>query len=498
MRFRIETYHYRPMSISPLIIALLLLGSYLMAPAQITSVSVGEDTVTILGSSPGGASQLVELLPHQDVNGGIEVSASVGEGGFELELPRSVEGRDRIYSRWKLGGGHPMWATDVSAAAEYAELEPMVAKNRKGLGGIHSDPRLFDDLLELGIGHLTVNVPLREKFSDRRLRQLDRLLEFAHENGIVVTAILLIPPGSGGLVHPDCDPSAHYSLPDMTSVGGVQAFASTVRFLAERYCKPGAPHGRISHWIVGNEVDAGWVWTNGGEMTAEQYMDEYHRAMRVAYYSVRRYDPGGKVFISLTHHWNSSHKPDPKRFYKPRHLLELLRDHCRRSGDFEWGLAYHPYADDLFNPRTWEDKLAHDSFDSPLITMKNIAVLERFMQQPGFRYLGGEARTILLSEQGYHSPEKAADGEVLQAAAIAYAWQQLKPLETIEAFHYHRWIDHEREGGLRCGLWTVKKGSITSPERKKRSWGVFKALDSGDEASATGFAWELIGEPANK
>ena len=372
----------------------------------------------------------------------------------------------------------------------------MRAKNRKGLGGIHPDPRLFHDLVDLGVGHITVNISLRQNFGDGQIRQLDRLLTFAHENGIVVTAILLIPPRTPLLAHPGCDPSAHYAMPDVTSAEGVDAFAASVGYLAERYCEPGAPHGRISHWIVGNEVDAGWVWTNAGEKSAEQYMDEYHRALRVAYYSVRRFDPGGKVFISLTHHWNSSHQENPQRFYRPRQLLELLVGHCQRSGDFEWGLAYHPYSQGLFNPKTWEDQLAHDDVDTPLITMKNIAVLDRFMQQPAYRYRGENVRTILLSEQGYHTDPKNPDAEKLQAAAIVYAWRQMQPLASIEAFHYHRWIDHEREGGLWLGLWTVKAGSITWPEKKKLAWDVYRALGTEGEAKATGFAQELIRVPA--
>ncbi len=481
----------------PLATATFLLGtSCLLATAAIDSVEVDARLVTIRGHAE--SNQLAELRPHEVAGGKTHALELAAGGAFELKVPRDDSGYDRILSRWKLSADPEVWAGDVRGAAAYPNLEPMRPKNRKGLGGIHPDPRLFGDLLELGVGHITVNIPLRKNFPTGQVRQLDRLLSFAHENGIVVTAILLVPPHSEGLAHPDCDPSAHYSLPDMTSAAGTEAFAASVGFLAERYCEPGAPHGRISNWIVGNEVDAGWVWTNAGEKTAAQYMEQYQRALRVAYYSVRRFDPHGKVFISLTHHWNSSHKQEPKRFYQPRHLLELLRDHCQRSGDFEWGLAYHPYPDDLFNPRTWEDKLAHDNFDSPLITMKNIAVLERFMQQPEFRYRGEKTRTILLSEQGYHSPQKNPDGEELQAAAIAYAWEKLKPIAAIEAFHYHRWIDHEREGGLRCGLWTVKEGSITWPERKKQSWEVYRALGTDDEASATAFARELIGAPAQK
>lgn len=32
---------------------------------------------------------------------------------------------------------------------------------------------------------------------------------------------------------------------------------------------------------------------------------------------------------------------------------------------------------------------------------------------------------------------------------------KVKRLDSIEAFQYHRWIDHEQEGGLNLGLWTV-------------------------------------------
>jgi len=456
---------------------LCLLGTGQSAP--ILSVVVDGDSVTITGKQPSQGVQLREILPHEVTLPDRVIPIARGaDGNFTVKLPRRIGGRDRIYSRWTFGDvKQATWATEVGAAAAYTGLKPMVAKTRKGVGGIHPDPRLFGDLVDLGIGHITVNILMRPEFSQGQVAQLDRLLKFAHEHGIVVTAILLVPPRGSVLAHPDCDPSGKYAMPNLTNAAGANAFAQSVRFLAERYCKPAAPHGRISHWIIGNEVDAGWVWTNAGEKTAEEYMEAYHRALRVAYYSVRGFDPHAKVFISLTHHWNSAHKPNPKRFYKPRRLLHLLKAHCESGGDFEWGLAYHPYPDDLFNPKTWEDKKALDTLETPLITMKNIALLDRFMHQPAFFYRGKKLRTVLLSEQGYHTAKKNPEAENLQARAISYAWDQMRDLKSIEAFHYHRWIDHEREGGLNAGLWTVKKGSITWPERKKKSWYVYRDLD---------------------
>ena len=443
--------------------------------ASIVEVVVSSDKVVISGMADSETT-LLELRPHQFGQPGTEVATRIERGPFRLEVPRHGNGYDRIDSRWKLASGkYSAWPTDVAAACTHPDLSPMVARNRKGLGGIHPDPRLFEDLVDLGVGHITVNILVGRS----NQKQLDRLLKFAHKNRIVVTAILLVPPKASLLSHPDCDRSAHYAMPNMTSEAGVTAFRNEIIKLAQRYCQPGFPHGRISHWILGNEVDAGWVWTNAGEKTAHEYMNEYHHAMRVAYYAVRRFDPHARVYISLTHHWNSRHQPQPKRFYKPVTLLNMLAARSKNGGDFEWGVAYHPYPNSLFNPRTWEDKVT-DDFETPQITMKNIAVLDRFLRQDRFLYHGKRVRSVLLSEQGYHTPgrDPSPEAEALQARAIEYAWKQLRDVKSIEAFHYHRWIDHEREGGLNLGLWTVKKGSITWPDRKKASWAVYRALDA--------------------
>ena len=450
--------------------------------ASIHNVVVTADKVVIAGQADSETT-LRELRPHQFGSAGVDLPNRIGPGSFRVELPRLAGGYDRIDSRWKLESATPeVWATDVAAACEHPNQAPMVAKNRKGLGGIHPDPRLFQDLVDLGIGHITVNVLVGRS----NQAQLDRLLTFANKHGIVVTAILLVPPKGSVLSHPNCDPSAHYAMPNMTSEEGVAAFRTEIIKLARRYCQPGFPHGRISHWIIGNEVDAGWVWTNAGEKTPHEYMNQYHHAMRVAYYAVRRFDPHGKVFISLTHHWNSRHQPRPKRFYKPVTLLNMLAARSKNGGDFEWGVAYHPYANNLFNPRTWDDKVT-DNFETQQITMKNIGVLDRFLRQQRFLYRGKQVRTVLLSEQGYHTNgrEPSPEAEALQARAIEFAWRQMADVPSIKAFHYHRWIDHEREGGLNLGLWTVKKGSITWPDRKKASWELYRSLGTPDRKSGS-------------
>ncbi|WP_226801818.1 DUF5722 domain-containing protein, partial [Alkalilimnicola sp. S0819] len=85
------------------------------------------------------------------------------------------------------------------------------------------------------------------------------------------------------LQHPDMDPAGIYSMPNMTNPASVNCYAAALDFLASRYSRPDAKYGRINHWIMHNEVDAGWVWTNMGDKPASVFMDAYVKSMRMCY-----------------------------------------------------------------------------------------------------------------------------------------------------------------------------------------------------------------------
>ncbi|HUF62291.1 MAG TPA: DUF5722 domain-containing protein [Verrucomicrobiales bacterium] len=153
----------------------------------------------------------------------------------------------------------------------------------------------------------------------------------------------------------------------------------------------------------------------------------------------------------------------------------------------------HPYPQSLFHADAWNDALPTDNFDTPLITPKNIAVLDRWMHRPEMLF-EGRLRTVLLSEQGFHTPDYSAASQRLQAAAFVYLWRKLRGLKSVEAFHNHRWVDHPREGGLKLGLRTLPAdGPYGNP---KLSWEIYQALDTPEEASKTAFAREVMGEAA--
>jgi hypothetical protein len=105
------------------------------------------------------------------------------------------------------------------------------------------------------------------------------------------------------------------------------------------------------------------------------------------------------------------------------------------------------------------------------VTFKNLEVLSRHLKQPELLWQG-QPRRIILSEQGFQTLLKP-EGEPLQAAAYAYAWEKCQRLPLVDAFIYHRHVDHAHEGGLRLGLWRNAPNSIADPHSKKQIWDLF-------------------------
>jgi len=294
------------------------------------------------------------------------------------------------------------------------------------------------------------------------------------------------------MVHPEaCEPGI-YAMPNLTTVEGVRAYRAVLALLARRYCN--VEHGFIRRWIVHNEVDYGWTWTNMGEQPAALYMDHYVRSLRLVWLAARERNPEAEVFISLTHGWIPP-RGDGTREYGVRGLLERLADASSREGDFGWGVAYHPYPQSLFDPRAWNDRRVAWSFDTELVTPRNIEVLDAFMHEGRMRTASGGVRSVMLSEQGFHTAGYGEEAQRLQAAALAYTWHKIRPLRSIVAFQYHRWVDAADEGGLLLGLRTLASPGKPFGE-KKRAWSVFKALDTDVEGEATAFALPVIGVDA--
>lgn len=343
------------------------------------------------------------MIPVHVINGRFEATLT----RFRT-LPDHIY--DRVYSRWMLvrkspGGiepiSHAHYADDVKSQWSLPDETP---RSKKGLGGF-SVGGPAQDLDDLGLTSITVNLYLnflrtspgedriefsyggRTYYADRRaIEQYDKTLKYAAARKMIVAAILLVPKRSAhpakdapSFAYPNADPAGIYDMPDVASAEGLQLYIAAIHFLAERYSRPDEQYGRIHHWIMHNEVDAGWVWTNAGEKSELTYMDLYVKSMRAVYLTARLFNPHARVFISLTHFWNWT---EDKHFYLPHHMLDELVQFSNAEGDFEWAIAYHPYPESLFKPRTWEDHRVDFTLNTPLITFKNIEVLDAWAKQP--------------------------------------------------------------------------------------------------------------------
>ena len=503
--------------------------------SEITEVRAGAKEIVIRGrvQAQSAPAYLVEVPIHRaltDTNpfpwvGAIRPNRS---GRFTLSVDRQgsenpgQSPHDRLFSRWAVMRQEATGPVLLSHARYADVVEPRwqlpveKPRGRKGLGALSPD-RPLRDIEDLGISAVTVNVvlgsfmrtldgPGRTPFSvggrtwfidDAAVGPLDRTMEEAARHRLIVSAILLVQQAAhsadrayGRMVtHADADPYGHFAMPAVNTPDGHEAYAAALEWLARRYCQPGSPHGRIHHWIVHNEVDAAWEWTNAGEKTALEYLDLYQRSLRTVHLIARQYDVHAQAFISLTHFWTARASP---HCYPSRELLELLLQFGRAEGDFDWAIAHHPYPEDLFNPRTWEDKSAQMSFDTPQITFKNLEVLDAWVRQQRTLFQGKTRRTVHLTEQGPNSRDYTTNALQLQAAAMAYVWKKLERLDTIQVFHFHNWVDNRGEGGLRIGLRKFPD-EPGDPLGRKPVWHVFRALDTPGQAQAIEFAKPLIG-----
>ncbi len=479
-------------------------------PNVITGVSIGAETIVVRGRATV-AGLLREVPPHVASHGKSEVAAPAGvdPGDFEISLPRfDGEGkRDRALSRWRLeeeSGGilsHARWPDRVEAGIA-ADLPRLSASHQKGLGGVPAIANGGHEIFDLGIGHATVNFIVssliaatprpgfesfmfegREWFFNAGyLRQTVTTVQHLCERDIIVSCILLVGNEAGHpMTHPEAERRGIYSMPNLARMEGAAHYLAALHLLGERFTRPAS---RVSNWIIHNEIDQAGVWTTMGDQPLARYLETYMRSARLVHHTMRLRDPHARVFVSLTHHW--SQRSAGAGTYRVRDLVDLFAGMSRAEGDFEWGIAYHPYPRDLRNPDTWNDTEVTADFDTPYITPKNLEVLPAYLAQNHFLFQGKKPRTILFSEQGFNTPTLSEEDQRRQVAGLIYTFRKLKTLSTVEAYHLHRYQDMpDREGGLRLGI-------IDEHGGRKLGWGAYAAIGTEDEAPFAAIADEVM------
>ena len=386
------------------------------------------------------------------------------------------------------------------------------AKGKKGL-----QVQMADDAIALGIHHASININvtalLQLQPSDNTIlflhkdrewmingdyaKSLDRQIQPLSEAQIIIYAILLAYPSRDPardaiMLHPKATGEFTIAGFNTASDEGLAAYRAIIAFLAERYSGHHPESGRICGWIVGNEVNSQKIWYSLGQMPMVDAASEYEKAVRATHDSVREYFDHGRCYLSFDHFWTARMPGvSEQESYPAQEFLNEFARVARERGNFEWHVAHHPYPDDLGNPRTWLDKQATRSQDSPHITFKNLEVLCKSLRSPELLWLK-KPRRIILSEQGLNCLQ-TEDGETLQAAGFAYVWEKVARQPGIDALIWHRHVDHAHEGGLRLGLWTNKPGTISEPDRPRHLYELFRTADTPDWPEAAAFALPVVG-----
>lgn len=401
---------------------------------------------------------------------------------------------------------------EYGARGQNPEAYPQ-APSKKGL-----QVQMVDDALALGIRHAALNchlaslvdleqrpdsIPFRLDgheyfFRAARMAALDGQVQPLSKRGVIVSLILLnyengSEPLDAIFMHPRYDRAARTNRLSAFNASGEGArwLRACVTFLAKRYSDPAAPHGRVWNYIVGNEVNSHWWWNNMGRATCEEVASEYEHAVRLVHRAVRSASANARVFLSLEHHWGIRYPAGAADQSCPgRELLDTFARLARERGDFDWHVAHHPYPENLGEPRFWLDRSALPGDDTPRITFKNLEVLPRYLARPEL-LSAGQPRRIILSEQGFHCPDRP-DGERDQAAAFCAAWWKVARLDGIDAFILHRHVDHKHEG-LNLGLWTRRPDSVSVPHRHRQMYEPFRLADTPEWESAFAFALPVIG-----
>ena len=468
---------------------------------------------------------LFELQPYETGIGSRTDYAAWCDKTEKLKFSLPFSGGDsdpRLYSRFvvalKIGDTYqaisaPIYVTNPGDVASFTEEYPE-AMSKKGLL-IELD--MLGDAMELGVRHTTINIPYHHiiggnlkyhyngkdyYFNEELIASYDKMISSFSNKGIIVTAILL---NGWNDAHPELheaglakSSSAFYYGFNVSTPEGYETTRALFSFMAERYSGADYKHGRVSNWIVGNEVNNNKNWNYVGPMDLASYTKLYEKNFRVAYTAIKSRSKNARVFFSTDYEWK---KQNTNLQYAAKDFIDLFNAGISAEGNIEWGLAYHPYPYPMTEPEFWDDDqtgMVNETFESPVVNFKNLHVLTDYFQQAHMRTAGGQVRHIILSEEGFTS-DSISRGKVydIQAAAFAYAYYLVDNNPYIDAFILNRQVDAITEVETSCafGLWTV---DMSRPDKviavmPKNIYQVFKHIDTRKSLRYSEFAKSIVG-----
>lgn len=490
--------------------------------AHIYECAISGDQIVLDGQMEGAYSDpafydnylyLFEMKPYQrDLKGRKDYISWITKGDalhFSIPLNHGTAS-DRLYSSFIVAVydgeeyipvSNEVYVTNPETLAKYKDPYKK-AQTKKGLL-IQTNPSMIADAFELGVNHVIVNIPFSHilgegidynydgktyHFSSEVLSVYDDTIRRMSEKNMTITAVLLNDWNNQTpqLYYPGVkrqpQATANYYGFHVATEDGFETLKAIAAFLADRYSSLQSPYGRVSNWVIGNEIN-NQQWNYMGPMSLEKYMEEYVRAFRVFYTAIRSTSSTSRVFFSTDYNW--MHEANGRLKYNARDVLDTFNNMVIPGGPMDWELAYHPYSIPMVEPEFWNDGetgLIKQDASSPVVNMINLNVLTDYLNQPQFLKRDGKPRHVILSEQGFTSKSiSRGDVEDLQAAAVAYAYYIADSNPLIDAFIMSRQVDAPSEVKTSCafGLWTcdLNKPNDIVHAMRKQAWTVYKHID---------------------
>ena len=457
---------------------------------------------------------LFEMKPYErSLEGRSDYCGWVTKGdeiAFELPLNYGTA-QDRLYSSFVVAVydgskytivSNEMYVNNPETLAKYTEAY-QDGLTKKGLL-IQNTEFGLDDAFDLGVKHVIVNIPFNHilgtgidysydgktyHFSSDVVAVYDDIIRRMSEKGLIVTAVLLNGWNANtpelfypGLTQQPGDVATYYGF-HVSTQEGYDTLRAVAAFLADRYGTISSTYGKVSNWVVGNEIN-NQLWNYMGPMSLEQYMDEFERAFRVFYTAIKSTSSNSRVYFSTDFNWVND--ADGQLKYNAKDVIDTFNNLIIPGGNIDWNLAYHPYSMPMTEPEFWNDEetgLISSEVTSPIINMINLNVLTDYLSQSRFWNTKGQVRSVILSEQGFTSVS-ATRGKVedLQAAAIAYAYYIADSNPHVDAFIMSRQVDAPVEVNTSCsfGLYScdLNQPNDIVPTMPKPSWYVYKNIDN--------------------
>ncbi len=435
---------------------------------------------------------------------------------WEIAFPyRDVYLFERFIPALRMDGnyvqiGKSVYLSNPEALADNQDAYPDPGSKK----GLLLDPTMVgtSELTDLNVKHAIYNIPLshimgetsdqtfptitytyRGKnyvFNGAAINGYDGLFTYLSDAGMTATAVVLNDWNDSfpELVHPEArnqESGAYYYMFNTAEEEGTRTLEAVASFLAERYSD--GKHGMVHSWVIANEINQNHVWNYMNTRDVLHYAKEFEKSLRIFYQAVRSHYAQGRVYFSIDNAWNSN-EGDNSNFFNGRDVLEAFNEAAQAHGNYDWGIAIHPYPEPLTRVNYWSQEY-DKTIDAPYLSIMNLNVLTDLLSEETFLDKEGEVRSVTITELGFSS----GSGERLQAAAFAYCYHIVEANPYVDAFLMNRQTDAPEEvmAGLSFGVYEYDHSG-------KYIKDVFRYIDTDRSGEYTKFMLNILGADSLK